>query len=321
MASAAEVITNLNKTLDDVLAAAKEAGVKDEEIAEAKAAAEAAVKAVETFAQENEGDLAKKAEEFGKLVEAAEAAIQALAEKVDEVIYSWVIIGDANHDAKVNNDDVDFFIEKYLANELPEAGTDDFTRFNANGDENITLADAVAIFNLANGLNWDGTDPNAESRAAEQLQGRVSVKSAAMGNGVTRYTLILKSNFDYSAFAINVKGQVVNESAEGMNLRSTDLAGDIHRIAAYNFEQAAEGNGTVLSFDVMGDAEFSSIEFATPSARSYMADLSSVTGIGFVAAAPADSTVFDLNGRSAKGLKKGVNIVRDATGKSVKVVK
>ena len=321
MASAAEVIINLNKTLDDVLAAAKEAGVKDEEIAEAKAAAEAAVKAVETFAQENEGDLAKKAEEFGKLVEAAEAAIQALAENIDEVIYSWVIIGDANHDAKVNNDDVDFFIEKYLANELPEAGTDDFTRFNANGDENITLADAVAIFNLANGLNWDGTDPNAESRAAEQLQGRVSVKSAAMGNGVTRYTLILKSNFDYSAFAINVKGQVVNESAEGMNLRSTDLAGDIHRIAAYNFEQAAEGNGTVLSFDVMGDAEFSSIEFATPSARSYMADLSSVTGIGFVAAAPADSTVFDLNGRSAKGLKKGVNIVRDATGKSVKVVK
>ena len=118
-----------------------------------------------------------------------------------------------------------------------------------------------------------------------------------------------------SPAAVNLIGRIINE------IPSLADRLDEPATAGEYFEQAAEGNGTVLSFDVMGDAEFSSIEFATPSARSYMADLSSVTGIGFVAAAPADSTVFDLNGRSAKGLKKGVNIVRDATGKSVKVVK
>lgn len=66
------------------------------------------------------------------------------------------IAGDINKDGKVDTDDLALFINALSTNKLPGAGSEDFARYDANGNGVINIADAQAIFNLALYGNAEG---------------------------------------------------------------------------------------------------------------------------------------------------------------------
>ena len=66
--------------------------------------------------------------------------------------------GDVNKSGSVELKDVRAFMDAFLNGEIPDdPSSDDFIRFDANGDGSINVADAQAILNLALGLNADGS--------------------------------------------------------------------------------------------------------------------------------------------------------------------
>lgn len=72
-------------------------------------------------------------------------------------------------DGVVDADDVDNFIDFLLDNDLPDPEDPTYVLFDVNGDGKVTIADARAILNIANGLNWDGSLPtNARSLKKER---------------------------------------------------------------------------------------------------------------------------------------------------------
>lgn len=236
-----------------------------------------------------------------------------------------VVPGDIDGDGEITGDDVDQFVDEYLAGNLPTDPADpNFARFDANKDGVITIADAVAIFNLSNGLNFDGSDPDlvaARGNMAAELTGTLATQTEAH-DGLTRISFILDSNFDYSAFSVDVMTsadvKVVGENALGVSLRSNDLNG-VHRIAGLCLGSSVSGNGTVLTLDLEGNGnvQFGNIVFATASGQSISFELGGATGIGAITA-DQQGTVYSLSGRIVNGMKKGVNIVRDAYGNAKK---
>lgn len=65
----------------------------------------------------------------------------------------------AERDGVVDADDVDNFIKWMLLDELPDENDPTYVLFDVNGDGKVTIADAQAILNIANGLNPDGSIP------------------------------------------------------------------------------------------------------------------------------------------------------------------
>jgi hypothetical protein len=65
----------------------------------------------------------------------------------------------ADRDGVVDADDVDNFIGWMLFGDLPDENDPTYELFDVNGDGKVSIADAQAILNIANGLNSDGSIP------------------------------------------------------------------------------------------------------------------------------------------------------------------
>jgi hypothetical protein len=78
----------------------------------------------------------------------------------------------ADRDGVVDADDVDNFIDFLLDDDLPDPEDPTYVLFDVTGDGKVTIADAQAILNIANGLNADGSVPsNARILNAKASQG------------------------------------------------------------------------------------------------------------------------------------------------------
>ena len=65
----------------------------------------------------------------------------------------------ADRDGVVDANDVDNFIEWMLFSDLPDEDDPTYELLDVNGDGKVSIADAQAILNIANGLNSDGSIP------------------------------------------------------------------------------------------------------------------------------------------------------------------
>ena len=68
-------------------------------------------------------------------------------------------IPNADRDGVVDANDVDNFIDWMLFDDLPDEDDPTYVLFDVNGDGKVSIADAQAILNIANGLNSDGSIP------------------------------------------------------------------------------------------------------------------------------------------------------------------
>lgn len=227
------------------------------------------------------------------------------------------IPGDVTASNVVEIDDVENFINDILEGNIPtDPGTDDFIRYDGNGDGRIDIADAQAILNLAMGLNADGT-PKAGARGdnADNLQATMSIVSEDMGNGIVRYAMNVEGNFSYTGFQADVvtSGSIMNVAlaSDAMPMRSNTMKNGALRVLGLPGSTELQADGTVMYVYVQGGNGISFENVVMTTAQSRSIEVGGET-TGLMTIENGKLTIdncYDLSGRKVNGAHKGIVIV------------
>ena len=266
-----------------------------------------------------------KDEEYGvKLVAATSETLvesmNALRTSVEENTY---VLGDVTEDGVVLTDDYLAVLNALLDPETLEGGKV-FAAADVNRDGKISIADVTLIAaKVTNGL-WPslGGSLNAPMVGSENL-----TVSAEDNNGVQRIAINLENRKDYVACQMDiilpagmtVVGESVGNRANGHALYSKDIDG-VHRVVISTIENNSFTNGSaILYLDVQGGS-IDKVIFAEANGCETTITGSDATGIsGMEAEGSLKQKIFTVGGQLLDKVKQGINIVRNANGKTQKV--
>lgn len=271
-----------------------------------------------------------KDEEYGvKLVAATSQSLvdsmNALRASVEENTY---VLGDVTEDGVVLTDDYLAVLNALLDPETLEGGKV-FAAADVNRDGKISIADVTLIAaKVTNGL-WPslGGSLNAPMVGSENL-----TVSAEDNNGVQRIAINLENRKDYVACQMDiilpagmtVVGESVGNRANGHALYSKDIDG-VHRVVISTIENNCFTNGSaILYLDVQGGSidkvALDKVIFAEANGRETYITGSDATGIsGMEAEGSLKQKIYTVGGQLLDKVKQGINIVRNANGKTQKV--
>lgn len=271
-----------------------------------------------------------KDEEYGvKLVAATSQSLvdsmNALRASVEENTY---VLGDVTEDGVVLTDDYLAVLNALLDPETLEGGKV-FAAADVNRDGKISIADVTLIAaKVTNGL-WPslGGSLNAPMVGSENL-----TVSAEDNNGVQRIAINLENRKDYVACQMDivlpagmtVVGESVGNRANGHALYSKDIDG-VHRVVISTIENNSFTNGSaILYLDVQGGSidkvALDNVIFAEANGRETTITGSDATGIsGMEAEGSLKQKIYTVGGQLLDKVKQGINIVRNANGKTQKV--
>lgn len=271
-----------------------------------------------------------KDEEYGvKLVAATSESLvesmNALRASVEENTY---VLGDVTEDGVVLTDDYLAVLNALLDPETLEGGKV-FAAADVNRDGKISIADVTLIAaKVTNGL-WPslGGSLNAPMVGSENL-----TVSAEDNNGVQRIAINLENRKDYVACQMDiilpagmtVVGESVGNRANGHALYSKDIDG-VHRVVISTIENNSFTNGSaILYLDVQGGSidkvALDKVIFAEANGRETYITGSDATGIsGMEAEGSLKQKIYTVGGQLLDKVKQGINIVRNANGKTQKV--
>lgn len=271
-----------------------------------------------------------KDEEYGvKLVAATSESLvesmNALRTSIEENSY---VLGDVTEDGVVLTDDYLAVLNALLDPETLEGGKV-FAAADVNRDGKISIADVTLIAaKVTNGL-WPslGGTLNAPMVGSENL-----TVSAEDNNGVQRIAINLENRKDYVACQMDiilpagmtVVGESVGNRANGHALYSKDIDG-VHRVVISTIENNSFTNGSaILYLDVQGGSidkvALDKVIFAEANGRETYITGSDATGIsGMEAEGSLKQKIYTVGGQLLDKVKQGINIVRNANGKTQKV--
>lgn len=271
-----------------------------------------------------------KDEEYGvKLVAATSESLvesmNALRTSIEENTY---VLGDVTEDGVVLTDDYLAVLNALLDPETLEGGKV-FAAADVNRDGKISIADVTLIAaKVTNGL-WPslGGTLNAPMVGSENL-----TVSAEDNNGVQRIAINLENRKDYVACQMDiilpagmtVVGESVGNRANGHALYSKDING-VHRVVISTIENNSFTNGSaILYLDVQGGSidkvALDNVIFAEANGRETTITGSDATGIsGMEAEGSLKQKIYTVGGQLLDKVKQGINIVRNANGKTQKV--
>lgn len=271
-----------------------------------------------------------KDEEYGvKLVAATSESLvesmNALRTSIEENTY---VLGDVTEDGVVLTDDYLTVLNAVLDPETLEGGKV-FAAADVNRDGKISIADVTLIAaKVTNGL-WPslGGSLNAPMVGSENL-----TVSAEDNNGVQRIAINLENRKDYVACQMDivlpagmtVVGESVGNRANGHALYSKDING-VHRVVISTIENNCFTNGSaILYLDVQGGSidkvALDKVIFAEANGRETYITGSDATGInGMEAEGSLKQKIYTVGGQLLDKVKQGINIVRNANGKTQKV--
>lgn len=271
-----------------------------------------------------------KDEEYGvKLVAATSESLvesmNALRTSIEENTY---VLGDVTEDGAVLTDDYLTVLNAVLDPETLEGGKV-FAAADVNRDGKISIADVTLIAaKVTNGL-WPslGGSLNAPMVGSENL-----TVSAEDNNGVQRIAINLENRKDYVACQMDiilpagmtVVGESVGNRANGHALYSKDIDG-VHRVVISTIENNSFTNGSaILYLDVQGGSidkvALDKVIFAEANGRETTITGSDATGInGMEAEGSLKQKIYTVGGQLLDKVKQGINIVRNANGKTQKV--
>lgn len=271
-----------------------------------------------------------KDEEYGvKLVAATSESLvesmNALRASVEENTY---VLGDVTEDGIVLTDDYLAVLNALLDPETLEGGKV-FAAADVNRDGKISIADVTLIAaKVTNGI-WPslGGNLNAPMLGSENL-----TVSAEDNNGIQRIAINLENRKDYVACQMDiilpagmtVVGESVGNRANGHALYSKDIDG-VHRVVISTIENNCFTNGSaILYLDVQGGSidkvALDKVIFAEANGRETTITGSDATGInGMEAEGSLKQKIYTVGGQLLDKVKQGINIVRNANGKTQKV--
>lgn len=271
-----------------------------------------------------------KDEEYGvKLVAATSESLvesmNALRTSIEENTY---VLGDVTEDGVVLTDDYLAVLNALLDPETLEGGKV-FAAADVNRDGKISIADVTLIAaKVTNGL-WPslGGSLNAPMVGSENL-----TVSAEDNNGVQRIAINLENRKDYVACQMDivlpagmtVVGESVGNRANGHALYSKDING-VHRVVISTIENNSFTNGSaILYLDVQGGSidkvALDKVIFAEANGRETTITGNDATGInGMETEGSLKQKIYTVGGQLLDKVKQGINIVRNANGKTQKV--
>jgi hypothetical protein len=293
-----------------------------------------------------EGEVDAWKERLQKLLDDINNGIDQDIINAEETYIYYHKLGDANMDGVVSTTDyveiMNYVLMKTEYGEkygtMPADASEDqkvrekFSQLNVSaedGDKKINVTDAVALINL---LSYGDIHGAAGARAFD-ISAQVNTKES-MTNGVRRIALLLNNSQAMVAGQFDVRlpegmklvGAQLATRANGHNLDSNILSDGSVRFAIASTDNTAfEGNeGAVVYIDVegAGEVQFENIEFVTDNAFGMELELGAqATAINGINADENNEQVYSLSGRMMNTLKKGINIIRRADGKTEKVIK
>lgn len=266
---------------------------------------------------------------------------------LSDAVDNLKLLGDANEDNRVNVLDYQKVINMILDPSLqPDPDSDELTPGNqteaelfANLDINqssvIEVGDLTAIVKYILNGNWQGW-----AAAPSLFQTEVN-ESLSMTQDTKRIAINLENANSYTAFQMDlvlpdgmkiVGTSLSNRAGESHKLYSRNqMDGSIRLLASSVKGETFSGNeGAVLYIDVEttseymgGKAELLNILFSDTNAQTRSFTIGGeTTGIDTVGTFEAlKQKVYDLGGRLKNGVKKGLNIIRNADGSTKKVMK
>ena len=272
-------------------------------------------------------------------VEAIKAKINDLSESVDNL----KLLGDANKDNRVNVLDYQMVLNMILDPKLqPEEESDLFANLDINQSSVIEVGDLTAIVNYILYKEWgQNPDDGQPYAAAPSLFQTDANESLSMTKDTKRIAVNLENANSYTAFQMDlvlpdgmkiVGTSLSNRAGESHKLYSRNqMDGSIRLLASSVKGETFSGNeGAVLYIDVEttseymgGKAELLNILFSDTNAQTRSFTIGGeTTGIDTVGTFEAlKQKVYDLGGRLKNGVKKGLNIIRNADGSTKKVMK
>lgn len=239
------------------------------------------------------------------------------------------VSGDLTGDREVLGDDYIAILNAALNPESIEGKT--FAAADVNGDGKLTIADVTLIASkITNGAfpTMGGVTP-APMSSAETM----SVSAEDM-NGVQRIAINLNNHKEYVGCQMDivlptgmtVVGESVGNRANGHNVYSMDVNG-VHRVIVSTIENNSfVGGDAILYLDVTGGSvdkiTLDNIIFAEANGRATTIEGNGATGIdGVEAESGLKQKIYSVGGQLLNKVKQGINIIRNANGKSQKVAK
>ena len=239
---------------------------------------------------------------------------------------------------EIDTDDMEALADIILNGEEETA---DMNRCDINGDGDVDVTDLIWLrYFLVHG-EWPNAQVPAGAPAAPALHtfgnggiDNVTMEATANGN-ITRVAINLTNETVFKHFQLNLQlpmgakvvGQRLGERVEGANLLIAQNDNEVRMLAVSTANNVFAGNeGAVVYLDIenlTGDVNIEKVIFVDTALNGHRLNAGETTGIAdriSNAIENAGQKIYDLGGRLMNGVKKGINIIRNADGSTKKVI-
>lgn len=211
----------------------------------------------------------------------------------------------------------------------------DMDRCDISGDGEVDVTDLVWLrYFLVHG-DW----PNGAATARGDMASAndyINMEVVSVENNVTRIAINLDNETVFNHFQLNVQlpegakvvGQTLGERVEGANLMMAQNGTTVRMLAISTANHVFAGNeGAVVYIDIEGlngEVNIEKAIFTDTELNGHLLTANSTTSIRESitnALQAAGQKIYNMGGKMMNGLKKGVNIIRNADGSTKKVMK
>ena len=231
---------------------------------------------------------------------------------------------------EITSDDLLDLVDIILNN---QESTADLDRCDIDGNGEIDVTDLVYLrYYMVHG-EWP-TPADLSARAKTSAVATMEVQTVSTFNGITRVAVNLESNKTYQAMQLDIQlpaGAILRDKSLGERFESASLlssdtnSSSIRIIAIATRNSVISGtDGAVLYLDIEnlnGEVGISNVTLTDTSFRSNVLG-TNTTAIETIRnmVETTGQTIYNIGGKVMNGLKKGINIIRNADGSSKKVI-
>jgi hypothetical protein len=211
----------------------------------------------------------------------------------------------------------------------------DLSRCDISGDGTVDVTDLVWLRYFLVHDEWPNVAAAARGNMAS-ANDYINMEVVSVENNVTRIAINLDNETVFNHFQLNVQlpegakvvSQTLGERVEGANLMMAQNGTTVRMLAISTANNVFAGNeGAVVYIDIEGlngEVNIEKAIFTDTELNGHLLTANSTTGIReniTNALQSAGQKIYNLGGKMMNGLKKGVNIIRNADGSTKKVMK
>lgn len=258
--------------------------------------------------------------------------LEALKQAVKDLSLVEDVKGHISGNDDISTDDLEDLADIILNAQEESA---DMDRCDISGDGEVDVTDLVWLrYFLVHG-DWPNSAATARGDMAS-ANDYINMEVVSVENNVTRIAINLDNETVFNHFQLNVQlpegakvvGQTLGERVEGANLMMAQNGTTVRMLAISTANNVFAGNeGAVVYIDIEGlngEVNIEKAIFTDTELNGHLLTANSTTSIRESitnALQAAGQKIYNMGGKMMNGLKKGVNIIRNADGSAKKVMK